>query len=79
MCRALQMYQHLRDYTCPSEQRWIVRILLIVPIYSLDTFLALLFFGAREGYYVYFDAIGSWYEGMTLRPSSLPLLLTHTL
>ncbi|PBC32508.1 Transmembrane84B [Apis cerana cerana] len=29
-----QIYQHLRWYTNPTEQRWIVRILFIVPIYA---------------------------------------------
>ena len=35
----LQIYQHLRYYTNPNEQRWIVRILFIVPIYSFDSWL----------------------------------------
>lgn len=45
----------------PSEQRWIVRILFIVPIYGLDSWLSLLFF--RDNYYVYFDSVRDWYEG----------------
>ena len=61
---SLQLYQHLRDYTCPNEQRWIIRILFIVPVFALDTFLALVFFGTSfSDIYVYFDAIRSWYEG----------------
>ena len=59
----LQIYLHLRYYTCPNEQRWIVRILFIVPIYSFDSFLSLMFFN-NDNYYVYFDSIRDCYEGM---------------
>ena len=52
---------HLKYYTLPSEQRWIVRILFIVPIYGLDSWFSLLFF--RDNYYVYFDSVRDWYEG----------------
>ena len=57
-----QIYQHLKYYTNPSEQRWIVRILFIVPIYAFDSWLSLLFF--EQSYYVYFDSIRDCYEGM---------------
>jgi hypothetical protein len=59
-----QIYQHLRFYTMPSEQRWIVRILFIVPIYALDSWLSLLFF--RDKYYVYFDSVRDWYEAFVI-------------
>lgn len=58
-----QIYQHLRFYTMPSEQKYIVRILFIVPIYGFDCWLSLLFF--KNNYYVYFDSIRDWYEGRT--------------
>lgn len=45
----------------PSEQKYIVRILFIVPIYALDCWLSLLFF--KDNFYVYFDSIRDWYEG----------------
>lgn len=57
----LQIYKHLKYYTLPAEQRWIVRILFIVPIYGFDSWLSLLFF--RDNYYVYFDSVRDWYEG----------------
>ncbi|XP_030840837.1 transmembrane protein 184B-like [Strongylocentrotus purpuratus] len=57
-----QIYMHLRHYTCPGEQRWIVRILFIIPIYSFDSWLSLLFF-SQDHYYVYFDSIRDCYEG----------------
>lgn len=60
-----QIYQHLRSYTCPSEQRWIIRILFIVPIYSFDSWLSLLFFSAND-YYVYFNTIRDVYEAFVI-------------
>ena len=57
----LQIYQHLKFYTNPNEQRWIVRILFIVPIYAFDSWLSLLFF--EQSYYVYFDSVRDCYEG----------------
>ncbi|CAN8002532.1 unnamed protein product [Ixodes hexagonus] len=59
-----QIYQHLRFYTLPSEQRWIVRILFIVPIYAFDSWLSLLFF--RENYYIYFNSVRDWYEAFVI-------------
>ena len=53
---------HLRHYTCPGEQRWIVRILFIVPIYAFDSWISLLFF-SQDHYYVYFDSVRDIYEG----------------
>ena len=57
-----QIYQYLRYYTNPAEQRWIVRILFIVPIYAFESWLSLMFFGENY-YYVYFNAIRDCYEG----------------
>lgn len=57
-----QIYQYLRYYTNPAEQRWIVRILFIVPIYAFESWLSLLFFN-QNNYYVYFNAIRDCYEG----------------
>lgn len=62
-----QIYLHLRYYTCPNEQRWIIRILFIVPIYSFDSFLSLMFFN-NDSYYVYFDSVRDCYEGKVMSP-----------
>ncbi|XP_054711230.1 LOW QUALITY PROTEIN: transmembrane protein 184B-like [Uloborus diversus] len=59
-----QIYGHLRFYTSPSEQRWIIRILFIVPIYAFDSWLSLMFF--RDNYYIYFDSIRDWYEAFVI-------------
>ena len=62
MFLAFQIYVHLRYYSCPNEQRWIVRVLFIVPIYSFDSWLSLLFF-SKDEYYVYFNTVRDCYEG----------------
>ncbi|XP_077979753.1 transmembrane protein 184B-like isoform X2 [Glandiceps talaboti] len=60
-----QIYLHLRYYCCPNEQRWIVRILFIVPIYAFDSWLSLLFIG-KDNYYVYFNSIRDCYEAFVI-------------
>ncbi|XP_063796619.1 transmembrane protein 184B isoform X2 [Pseudophryne corroboree] len=60
-----QIYMHLRSYSCPNEQRHIVRILFIVPIYAFDSWLSLLFF-TNDQYYVYFDTVRNCYEAFVI-------------
>ncbi|XP_020288669.1 transmembrane protein 184B isoform X1 [Pseudomyrmex gracilis] len=60
-----QIYQHLRWYTNPTEQRWIVRILFIVPIYAIYSWVSLLFFNS-ESYYVYFFTVRDCYEAFVI-------------
>lgn len=59
-----QIYQHLQWYSCPSEQRWIIRILFIVPIYAFDSWLSLLFFS--NDVYLYFNSIRDCYEAFVI-------------
>ncbi|MCL4124388.1 UNVERIFIED_CONTAM: hypothetical protein GTU68_063202, partial [Idotea baltica] len=59
-----QIYQHLRFYSNPTEQRWIVRILFFVPFYAFDSWLSLLFF--NNDYYVYFDTLRNIYEAFVI-------------
>ncbi|XP_028310306.1 transmembrane protein 184A [Gouania willdenowi] len=60
-----QIYTHLRSYSVPNEQRYIIRILFIVPVYSFDSWLSLLFIG-NDQYYVYFDSIRDCYEAFVI-------------
>ncbi|XP_052328481.1 transmembrane protein 184ba isoform X1 [Oncorhynchus keta] len=60
-----QIYMHLQYYSSPNEQRHIVRILFIVPIYAFDSWLSLLFF-TNEEYYVYFDTVRDCYEAFVI-------------
>ncbi|XP_042293687.1 transmembrane protein 184A-like [Sceloporus undulatus] len=57
-----QIFLHLKNYTVPNEQRYIIRILFIVPIYAFDSWLSLLLIGSHQ-YYVYFDSVRDCYEG----------------
>lgn len=76
----LQIYRHLRWYTNPQEQRWIVRILFIVPIYALYSWISLIFFNS-ESVYIYFFTVRDCYEGKqsATHPPSAPLSHTDTL
>uniref|UniRef100_A0AAV2KJ10 Transmembrane protein 184A n=1 Tax=Knipowitschia caucasica TaxID=637954 RepID=A0AAV2KJ10_KNICA len=70
VCAALlitchQIYTHLRSYTVPNEQRYIIRILFIVPVYSFDSWLSLLFI-SNDQYYVYFDSVRDCYEAFVI-------------
>ncbi|XP_062846448.1 transmembrane protein 184A [Trichomycterus rosablanca] len=60
-----QIYSHLRSYTVPNEQRYIIRILFIVPIYAFDSWLSLLFI-SNDQYYVYFDSVRDCYEAFVI-------------
>ncbi|CAH8648558.1 unnamed protein product [Heterobilharzia americana] len=37
-----QMYFHLKNYTCVAEQRYIIRILVLVPAYAVYSFLSIM-------------------------------------
>jgi len=62
MMSVLQIFQHLRYYSVPEQQLWIVRILFIVPIYGFCSWLGLLL----PDYSVYFDAVRSCYEAFVI-------------
>jgi len=56
------IYKHLRNWTQPREQRLIVRLMLMVPIYSTDSWLSLRFRQAS----VYLDVARDCYEAYAL-------------
>lgn len=58
------IYMHLKFSTMPSEQRYIVRILFIVPMFGFDSWLSLLY--VKQDIYVYFDSIKDWYEAFVI-------------
>ncbi|VUZ52226.1 unnamed protein product, partial [Hymenolepis diminuta] len=60
-----QIYLHLVNYTSPSEQRWIVRILFLVPLYAFQSWLSLMFL-RHQDFYVYFDTIRDCYEAFVI-------------
>jgi len=56
------IYKHMRNYTIPELQKYIVRILVMVPIYSIDSWLSLRFVKLS----LYFDVIRDTYEAYVL-------------
>lgn len=65
------VYRHLKHYYEPHAQRPIIRILLMVPIYSVASFLAILF----APYALYFNLVRDCYEAYVLY--QFLCLLTH--
>eukprot|EP00039_Didymoeca_costata_P029650 m.25674 g.25674 ORF g.25674 m.25674 type:complete len:397 (+) comp7730_c0_seq1:304-1494(+) len=59
-CR--QIYLHLKYYNNPKQQKWIVRILFMAPIYSFCSWMSLKFFQIS----IYFDAVRNVYEALVI-------------
>lgn len=59
------IFLHLQNYNTKNEQKWIVRLLFIVPIYAFDSWLGLLFF-KNDYYYVYFNSIRDCFEAFVI-------------
>lgn len=62
---AHHIFLHLQNYNVKNEQKWIVRLLFIVPIYAFDSWLSLLFFN-NDYYYVYFNSIRDCFEAFVI-------------
>ncbi|KAH0421536.1 hypothetical protein CcaCcLH18_13360 [Colletotrichum camelliae] len=59
---AWQVFQHARHYTKPSEQKQIIRILLMVPIYTIACTLSIEFYKQH----VYLASIYEFYESLVI-------------
>ncbi|KAJ2162353.1 hypothetical protein GGF46_000717 [Coemansia sp. RSA 552] len=59
---ALHIAVHLRNYTEPRQQRHIVRIILMIPVYSIISFLSYRFY--REA--PYYTAVRDCYEAFSI-------------
>ncbi|KAI7745446.1 hypothetical protein M8C21_000291 [Ambrosia artemisiifolia] len=58
----LHIYRHLLNYTEPTYQRFIVRIIFMVPVYALMSFLSLVFNKSS----IYFNSIREVYEAWVI-------------
>lgn len=58
----LHIYRHLLNYTEPTYQRYIVRIIFMVPVYALTSFLSLIL-NERA---IYFNSIREIYEAWVI-------------
>eukprot|EP00164_Ancoracysta_twista_P001171 GFYU01001541.1.p1 GENE.GFYU01001541.1~~GFYU01001541.1.p1 ORF type:complete len:352 (+),score=25.94 GFYU01001541.1:194-1249(+) len=56
------IYMHLMNYTQPRFQKYIVRIILMVPFYSIEAWLSLYL----PEYSLYFDTLRDIYEGYVI-------------
>ncbi|XP_038890300.1 transmembrane protein 184B-like [Benincasa hispida] len=56
------IYRHLLNYTEPTYQRYIVRIIFMVPVYALMSFLSLVFPSSS----IYFNSIREVYEAWVI-------------
>jgi Organic solute transporter Ostalpha len=54
--QSIQIVSHLRTYTQPDFQRFIIRIVFTVPVFAVTSFFSLLFGKAA----VYFEAVRGW-------------------
>ncbi|XP_072996149.1 uncharacterized protein [Typha latifolia] len=58
----LHIYRHLLNYTEPTYQRFIVRMIFMVPVYSVMSFLSLVFPDSS----IYFDSIREVYDAWVI-------------
>lgn len=58
----LHIYRHLLNYTEPTYQRYIVRIIFMVPVYALMSFFSLVLNGSS----IYFNSIREIYEAWVI-------------
>ncbi|XP_031497778.1 uncharacterized protein LOC116262488 [Nymphaea colorata] len=56
------IYRHLLNYTEPTYQRYIVRIIFMVPVYALMSFMSLV----RNDKSIYFNSIREMYEAWVI-------------
>ncbi|KAL8237378.1 hypothetical protein R6Q59_018459 [Mikania micrantha] len=56
------IYRHLLNYTEPTYQRFIVRIIFMVPVYALTSFLSLVYNETS----IYFDSLREIYEAWVI-------------
>ena len=68
----VSIYQHLASYTCPSQQRYIIRLLFTCPLYAVTSCLCLRFWKHA----VYFETIRDCYEAFIIY-SFLVLILEY--
>lgn len=57
------IYKHCINYTSPNEQKFIIRLLLMVPIYALDSFVSFRLYYIS----VYFDLARDCYEAFVIQ------------
>jgi len=70
---AYLIYKHCRNYTSKYQQRFIIRILLMVPIYACDSFISFRLYNIA----IYFDLVRDCYEAFVIN-TFFCLLIEYT-
>eukprot|EP00958_Prasinococcus_capsulatus_P002452 scaffold209_cov396-Prasinococcus_capsulatus_cf.AAC.13 len=60
------LLRHLRNYTVPKEQMWIVAILIMVPVYSINSWISLYFSDTSKSATFIIDTLRNMYEAYCL-------------
>jgi len=74
-CVLLSMYftiqllsQHLFFWKSPKEQKAIIIIILMAPIYAIVSFVGLLDFRGSEAFFMFLESIKECYEALVIDP-----------
>ncbi|KVI02258.1 Organic solute transporter Ost-alpha [Cynara cardunculus var. scolymus] len=70
------LIDHLLHWKKPKEQKAIVVIILMAPIYAIDSYVGLLVFRGNETFFELLDSIKECYEGLVMA-KFLALLYTY--
>lgn len=58
----MQLKAHLTHYSVPKLQRYAIRVVMIIPVYCVNSFFAVFF----QDYAFYFDVLKEVYEGFVV-------------
>lgn len=65
LCLSIQLLsQHLLHWKKPEEQKAIVIIILMAPLYAIDSFVGLLDYQGSETFFTFLDSIKECYEAL---------------
>lgn len=56
------LFDHLSSYNVPEEQKWLIGIILMVPVYTITSFASLCY----SNFSIYFRIMGDCYEAFAL-------------
>lgn len=73
--------QHLFFWKNPKEQKAIIMIICMAPLYAIDSFVGLLDIRGSKTFFMFLDSVKECYEAVVscYRVIDMPLLMAHTL
>ncbi|KAM7498751.1 hypothetical protein LguiA_023165 [Lonicera macranthoides] len=72
----LLLFQHLKSWKKPKEQKAILVIILMAPIYSINSFIGLVDFQGSDTFFLFLDSVKECYEAFVMA-KFLALLYTY--